>query len=73
MCKVKGSDDNSFTGMIFNWNDGDKIYHNFKDGDQLILKIFIYFTMVGPGNKTCEDCVKEKKTRTTKVAQSSLK
>lgn len=24
------------------------------------MKMFIYFTMMGPGNKAREDCVKEK-------------
>lgn len=62
MCKVKVSDGNSFIGDIFNWNDGDKICHNFKDEGWLIKKMFIYFTMVGPGNKGHEKCVKEKKT-----------
>lgn len=67
ICMVKVSDGNSFIGEIFNWNDGDKICHNVKDGGKLIMKMFIYFTMVSPGNKAHEDSVKEK-TPTTKVA-----
>lgn len=55
LCKVKVSDRNSFLGQIFNWNDGDKICHNFKDGSQFIMKMFIYFTMVNPENKAHED------------------
>lgn len=51
MCNVKGGDGNSFMGEIFNWNDRDKIHYNFKDGGQSFMKRFIYFTMVGPGNK----------------------
>lgn len=46
MCKVKGSDGNSFLGEIFNCNGGDKICHNFKDRGQFIMKIMNLFSLL---------------------------